>query len=73
MTITELIEFFVTNPLKYIIIDYIDLCYAVTMFLWEAVKGLPRKDVRSQRVGVVQFGHFMDKGKGEFYRCGRPH
>jgi len=23
--------------------------------------------------GFVQCGHFADKGRGEFFRCGRPH
>jgi len=32
------------------------------------------KDVRSQEEGwFVHFGNFAYKGRGDFFRCGRPH
>jgi len=32
-----------------------------------------KKDVRSQGEGVVQFGHFADKGGSSLFTCGCPH
>jgi len=43
------------------------LCYKL-----KKIRGYPYK-MSAVRWEFVQCGHFSDKGRGGFFRCGRPH
>jgi len=59
----------ILNRVSLVSIKFLTVDYILTFF----AKRPSTKDVRTQKEGVVQCGHFSDKGERGFFRCGRPH